>query len=160
MQKPIEQQEESGVPTPETPIMADAKDRFTTQPKKVKPIQPKKVKRSLSSSWADSISTLVIASVVGFFSYHAANYSASVKIAEILTTSARVKVLDIPSIAKQWKELSEEEIQLAVLALVKSYTDAGYLVIDSTSVLGFVGPQYEVKAASVDQVKAELGTEK
>lgn len=105
---------------------------------------------------ADSLSTFVIAAVVGFFSYMAADISATNKIENLVFNNAQVKVLNIPEVAERWSDLETKQLQFAITELVKGYTDSGYLVIDSKYALGDVPEQYLINIADIDVVKAEL----
>jgi hypothetical protein len=105
---------------------------------------------------ADSLSTFVIAAVVGFFSYMAADISATNKIENLRLDNAQVKVLNIPEVAEQWSDLETKQLQFAITELVNGYTDSGYLVIDSKYALGDVPDQYLINIADIDVVKAEL----
>lgn len=116
----------------------------------------KKLDANKSHKLSDSISTLVIAAVVGFFSYMAADISASNKISNSLLNSSQIKVLNIPEVAEQWSELETKQLQFAITELVKGYTSSGYLVIDSKYALGDVPEQYLINIVDVETVKSEL----
>jgi len=108
-----------------------------------------------SNLFIDSLLTLTISTAVGFIAYSAAIDNTRVQV-ETLQQTNKIKILDIPKVAKEWSTLPEEDLKFAISELVQSYNDAGYIVIDSQVALGKTPESYLLEVADVETVKSAL----